>query len=387
MRTAWIAMFAAAVPFTAHAQVVVAGSATCPGSLDATLSGLTSLGGFAVLSADGAGSAALPPGPCSGTMTGLSAAGLALRHTGVADPGGVAVLSTGLPAAACGMSYQVLDLTTCALSPVGAIPESCAAPYTDALGPASDFTEPDGELVLFNSGYFPYFSGAIYDAPPLEYHVETARVGACRLVEHTPSVCMPSCTVGVEACIDGSCVPYPGRVGAGDLTLASGGASAVVSPDVGMSYVQVLPAEATEEVSVSTTGGVVSPFATTSCPVVAPAAVGDWSMLLDSRLPGADVTLTWSDADPEARVRLHMTTGVATHGGIAHAEIECEGPDTGTLTLPGPFLDVLYSQGWSCGECGGNELQRYRAGGATPDGRDVRFTIQDSAYFWYIPRP
>lgn len=47
-----------------------------------------------------------------------------------------------------------------------------------------------------------------------------------------------------------------------------------------------------------------------------------------------------------------MTTGVATPGGVAHAEIECEEPDTGRLVLPGAFLDRLYETGWACGECG-----------------------------------
>ena len=82
-------------------------------------------------------------------------------------------------------------------------------------------------------------------------------------------------------------------------------------------------------------------------------------------------------------MRLEMTTGTATHGGIAHAEIECEGPDVGSLVLPGAFLDVLYSEGWSCGECGVNELYRYRS--ATMGSTGTAFTAEAATAFFFIP--
>ena len=49
--------------------------------------------------------------------------------------------------------------------------------------------------------------------------------------------------------------------------------------------------------------------------------------------------------------------------------------------LPGAFLDMLYAQGWSCGECGFNELIRYRAGriGA------AAFSAEAATPFFHIP--
>jgi hypothetical protein len=111
----------------------------------------------------------------------------------------------------------------------------------------------------------------------------------------------------------------------------------------------------------------------------------DWTALMEARAPGEDVTLTWSDPLPGARFYLRMTTGIGTHGGISPVEVECEGPDTGSLTLPGPYLDDLFAQGWACGECGDNRVQRYVAAEAALSGATARFSAQAEAFFYFHP--
>jgi hypothetical protein len=131
---------------------------------------------------------------------------------------------------------------------------------------------------------------------------------------------------------------------------------------------------------------VADPFDLTTCVVAPPAPIGDWSAAMSGREAGEDVTLTWSDPYDTARVYLRMTTGIGTHGGISPVEIECEGPDTGSLTLPGAFLDLLYDGSyWSCGECGDNRLLRYHATEALVGSTTVQLRTQSPTIFYYRP--
>ena len=80
-----------------------------------------------------------------------------------------------------------------------------------------------------------------------------------------------------------------------------------------------------------------------------------------------------------------MTTGIGTHGGISPIEIECEGPDVGTLEIPGSYLDQLFEDGWSCGECGNNDLRRYVADEGDLSTGKARFTAETWSTFFFQP--
>jgi hypothetical protein len=86
-------------------------SGSCPGVMTFSVDGLAPGAPFALISANGPGSATLSSGPCAGTMTGLSPSGLAFRgvHTGDVTP--------TIPGAACSAWVQALDPDGCALSP------------------------------------------------------------------------------------------------------------------------------------------------------------------------------------------------------------------------------------------------------------------------------
>lgn len=114
-------------------------TSSCPGDIIAYLGDLTPGGSFAVLTSPELGSFTVPAGqPCAGTVTGLSATGIAVRVTDTADAAGTAVVSSSLPAAACRLAFQVLDVATCTLGPVTGV-ESCASGYlgSSACGPDS----------------------------------------------------------------------------------------------------------------------------------------------------------------------------------------------------------------------------------------------------------
>lgn len=113
-----------ALPTAASAQVNVAFySGGCPGGFDANITGLTPGGDYAVITSSAAGSFVIPAGmSCSGTTTGLSGTDIAVRMTGTATGAGTAFISSSMPAAVCGASYQVIDLRSCRMSAVGALP-------------------------------------------------------------------------------------------------------------------------------------------------------------------------------------------------------------------------------------------------------------------------
>lgn len=263
-------------------------------------------------------------------------------------------------------------------------PPECAASWTDGLdGPS--FAKPDGELVLNNDPSYPYLLGTFSSGPPLELHHETERSGSCRLLRYTPSTCDPGCAPGTELCVDGACAAFPARLDAGTLTVDLDGDTEVLDPDGTTSYFAEVAGPAVGAVEVEATGGDLPAFSATTCAVAPVVPAGDWDALVHDRVPGADVTLSWGEPWPGGRIALRMVTGVGTHGGISHAEIECEGPDTGSLTIDGGFLDTLYAEGWGCGECGTNIVYRYRSGSAEVGGPDVRFTARAGTPFFHIP--
>ncbi|MBT3222533.1 MAG: hypothetical protein HN348_25955, partial [Proteobacteria bacterium] len=97
-----------------------------------------------------------------------------------------------------------------------------------------------------------------------------------------------------------------------------------------------------------------------------------------------DAVLRWKNPVENARIRLHMTDCLGTHGGLAEAEIECEGPDTGELVIPGKYLDMLDDGDWSHGECGTHTFARYHS--AAPEGDDtMRFETIGNEGLFYRP--
>lgn len=215
------------------------------------------------------------------------------------------------------------------------------------------------------------------DVPALRFHQESERIGQCRLMTYEPSTCTPACS-GTEACIDARCESHPVRVDGGPIEWQWPGGQQTVtaSPEI-LSYHAIGAATSRGDVTVRARG------VTLSAPNdEAPAPDGDWAAAISARGSG-DVTLRWTNATAGARIRVHMTDCNGSHGGFAEAEIECEGPDSGVLVLPGAFLDRLDAGSWSRGECGSHTFARYRA--VSADDESFRFETVARGDFFYRP--
>ncbi|MFT7579360.1 MAG: hypothetical protein ACI9MR_001024 [Myxococcota bacterium] len=255
------------------------------------------------------------------------------------------------------------------------------------IGPRFDGPNARFELELASWGF--RLIGAIPSDDGINFHTETEREGQCRLLRYAPAFCEPSCTPPA-VCVDAACVSPADFLSAGEITLSGFGAATVtVTPTSFGQYGQdgesPTATDAGPTVTMSAAGDVVPAFSIDASPMTAPVPDNEWVAAMEARADGEDVTLTWSDAVPGARIYLRMTTGIGTHGGISPVEVECESADTGALTLPGGYLDALYAGGWSCGECGGNDVWRYSAGEATVGAFPIEFRVQARTQFWYHP--
>ena len=249
------------------------------------------------------------------------------------------------------------------------------------------FGQTPDRFELRNGEAWRVFSGRVYDGAPPDPFTEAVREGHCRMLTSAQSFCDPACEWGTEVCIVDTCHTYPGVRSAGALTLTGvTGTPVTVQPQDPAYYTwDSTEAFTVENVQLAAAGDVVAAFELEACAPPQLTPVGDWSALLEAREPGADVTLTWSDPAAGARVYLRMTTGIGTHGGVSPVEVECEGPDTGTLTLPGAFLDALFADGWSCGECGDNTLKRYFADEVEVSGTTIQLRVSTETTFWFRP--
>lgn len=258
-------------------------------------------------------------------------------------------------------------------------------PHTESDEP--DFSAPPGSFALRSQDGFATFDGSVLSAAPLAFHTESSRQGACRLLTYEPSNCAPGCDAGAF-CIDGACVATPTALDAGDLTITEFLADPVAAMAGGGAYYwsSEMLGDPSGHATLTATGGEVGPFALSVCVPEPVVAETDWAGMLMARGAGEDVTLGWTNVVPGARVYLRMTTGVGTHGGISPVELECEGPDNGSLTLPGAYLDLLFDPAlWSCGECGDNELKRYFAAEAPVAPGQVRFRAEAWTTFFFWP--
>ena len=251
--------------------------------------------------------------------------------------------------------------------------------YTDDLGDDPDFTDPHGLIQV--QTWIDYgetqLMGAFSDRPRLRFHEPSEEIGNCRLMTYLPTTCTPPCD-GDDSCIDGECVPWPLREDRGDLLWTWPDGEQTVTPDATLGYYATGSAATEGEVSIE-----LDDLTLAASTIGPPVADGDWVDAIISRGSG-DATLRWLDPILDARVRLHMTDCVGSHGGIAPAEIECEGPDTGELVIPGSFLATLEAGDWSHGECGSHTLERYHAS-APDDDPLTRLETLGAGGLFYFP--
>ncbi len=254
-----------------------------------------------------------------------------------------------------------------------------SANYSASLGSDPDFSVPHG--IIRVQTWFEYGETALeggFAAGPRPYHhTETERSGSCRLLGYTPSSCEPACE-GFDLCVEGECLPWYEYEDRGELHWSWPDGERAVQPNEWFGYYATGAASSEGEVSIALDG------LELRAPTIEPLEPdGDWEQAVTSRGDG-DAVLRWTNPIQDARVRLFMTDCQGTHGGMAEAEIQCEGPDTGELVIPGAYLTRLEQGDWSHGECGSHDLERYHA--AAPEGDDtVRLETLVAGGFYYFP--
>jgi hypothetical protein len=231
-----------------------------------------------------------------------------------------------------------------------------SADYSATLGEEPDFSRPHSLLqARWWSAYAQSsIEGSFADAAPMRYHVESQVQGSCRVVTYEPSFCDPDCGADAE-CVDGSCVAWPERRDEGVVTWSEPAGEHELQPDGTLGYYLALDTFAAGETSVAFADRLLeAPTIETMEPE------GEWFELDEG---GGDGVVRWRNPIQDARVRLNLVDCATTHGGLAAAEIECEGPDTGELVVPQAFLEILAEGDWSHGECGSHDFERYHAAG------------------------
>ncbi len=254
-----------------------------------------------------------------------------------------------------------------------------SANYSRSLGDGPDFSDPHGRIAV--QTWFDYgetsLDGAFSDGPRLRFHTETAREGSCRLMTSGSTTCTPECQ-GTDQCIDGQCVAYPERIDRGDLEWTWPDGEQTVEVSDLLSYYATGEASTEGDVSIRVDG-----LELTAPTITGPESQGAWEAALANRGSG-DATLRWSNPIQDARIRLHMTDCMGSHGALAAAEIECEGPDVGELVVPDAFLQELEAGDWSHGECGTHTFQRYHAA-APVDDTTIRLETIGNGGLYYFP--
>jgi hypothetical protein len=275
----------------------------------------------------------------------------------------------------------VLALGTLGCDPAEPI-DAGSANYSASLGADPDFSVPHGLIQV--ETWLQYgenqLSGGFADGPQPYHHTEAERSGSCRLLTFTPSTCEPACE-GYDLCVEGECLPWPAYEDRGPLTWGWPDGEQTVQPNEWNGYWATGSTSSEGDVSIAVDG-----MELTAPTVVAMEADGDWMRQLDNRSAGEDIALRWTNPILDARVRLFMTDCQGTHGGMAEAEIQCEGPDTGELIIPGAYLDLLEAGDWSHGECGTHELERYHAAALEGDDTVRLESFSEAGLYWFPER-
>jgi hypothetical protein len=244
---------------------------------------------------------------------------------------------------------------------------------------------------VYHSGAFARIEGLVRDAPYPVFHDVVMEEGGCRYLEVAYGSCDPACPNG-EVCVLGDvCAPYPSALSGGTLTVSGLGEPFEIAAeawDVG-TYVGPagLPADlfdSSDAVGAKLEGG--------DFPAVAMGARGVDAIDPDlvetgfEMVDGQDAVITWTPgADPEACVRVVLNGRNATHGAPLDDVIECEGPDTGTLTIPQALVEALphgatpeVTEGYDWPH---SELTRYTRSSVDVEQGPARLLVRSTAYF------
>lgn len=212
-------------------------------------------------------------------------------------------------------------------------------------------TPAEGQFMVLESSFgdgaegYGAISGAILDPRPT-FHRLDMESGACKLWLYEPVDCSP-CDGFCDS--EGECVPFPTSLAAGTVTVTTPGGE-VVMPASEYGYYPEGPVpedlfESGDPVVADADGGEVAAFALEtegvdpiSLDLVAGGESGADTLRLED---GADLELSWDGAEAGRRVRLQIKSNNQGHGQPVLALIDCEGDDTGSLTVPRAMIEAF----------------------------------------------
>ena len=101
---------------------------------------------------------------------------------------------------------------------------------------------------------------------------------------------------------------------------------------------------------------------------------------------GRPLTVRWRPVGDGERVRLVMGADYG-HGQWRPVVVECDlADDAGAVTIPQAMVDQLADPAnWSCGDCFGHEVRRYRRASTTLDGAALTLWSFQSAGLYLRP--
>jgi hypothetical protein len=181
---------------------------------------------------------------------------------------------------------------------------------------------------------------------------QAGKDGPCVLVKPRVPFCSTACTLP-NACIeDDVCVNNEqkaqdlGTVTFKGIKTVAGGTTVVLdnaSNNYGTGEPLVFPPFAEgDDVSVETTGGALAPI-TIHAKGIAPLVIPAGDIPIEKNKP---LVLTWTPKGASSDATIHVVIDLSHHGGTK-GKIECDAPDTGSLTIAASLVTPLYNLGFS----------------------------------------
>jgi hypothetical protein len=217
----------------------------------------------------------------------------------------------------------------------------------------------------------------------------TAQEGPCVLMTPEPAECPDYCQDGT-ICKGKECVAWAKPVTVGEVSISGLKTGPVVlhqSDYDGMVYSNPLDYDLFDEtstVTISTTGGDIPAFSA-SVPGFLPLDTGWTNGLVLTLLDNAENTVTWNAGGPDDFVRLVIKSSNSCHGCPLHAQLVCDAPDQGSLTLPAALVEALPTiygaEICVAQDCPMSYLERRRCATIELPGAPATFCLASRTYF------
>lgn len=265
-------------------------------------------------------------------------------------------------------------------------------------GEAPRFSTPSGSVAALEVrtpyGLVYELTASFFTEEQPGFHREVQRIGSCRRLSFVPAQCDMFC-IGV--CVERNvCKPYPSRISAGPLVFSGLKVPVTLTPKQSNYYYADPPIKGDlfdqgSPVGVAGSGGDFGAFSLTA-PGVATletdAVVNDEIKLEDT----ADYTFTWKPSgDPRARLRLTLNATNKGHGMPYEGIIECDTPDSGSVTVAKDLI-VPFPSTYRWEICAGHDCPlssalRYTETEGPAGARKVTLTVGSKRSFFILHRP